>query len=235
MGEMGQLGKWTVWGTVTAANDNRGFIYAHAWGSHLRAAGPPLHTHFQLQIVLRWPIKSTRCCWESHLWIWLKRVCKTLQHLLPARASQFALTWLQDLTQLQHSSPSKRRASRKLHNGFTRYSSLSLSLSLSLALFPCCIEGMRGWGRKGQGNRQNNTEEIWTCRSLFQLQHLVRKQAVFFKTEAAASCGSLNKAASSNLSPLQYLAYHVMICTFAILLCSWSTWWDSSYLCLSGR
>lgn len=107
---------------------------------------------------------------------------------------------------------------------------LHLSSTLSHFLY-AALGGWGGEGEKVRGNKQENADGIWTHSSLIQLQHLEKKTA--FTTHW--SCSELWLFDQDNLfslSALQYLAYHFMICTLAIVFHSWSQWWERSYFVL---
>lgn len=184
---MGQLGKWTAWGMVTEAEDNRENIIDHAWGvlptfNYKYCCGKRMSQLGLLEGVTSESdySKFVRHCSIIFLCVRLSSPCHGFKNL----------------TQFQHSSPSKRRGSRKLPNGFMHYSSSSLFHSLSF--FYGVLGEWAGEGEKVRGNKQENAEGIRTHRSLIQLQHLEKKNKQLLQhTEAAASCDSSIRITSS--------------------------------------
>lgn len=146
------------------------------------------------------------------------------------RGSLFSLPRLQELTRFQHSSPSKKARQQKLPDDFIHNSSSSLVHSPSLSL--CCIEGLKGRGRKGQGHQTGG------CRGNQNVQE-PHSAATFRKKKAQAAFTTHWREPSHfdqdelfSQSALQYLAYLFIICPLAKLFHFWSTWWDSSFLVL---
>lgn len=104
--------------------------------------------------------------------------------------------------------------------------SFTLPLTLTFSMLHWGNEGTReerSGQQTGEHRGNQNVQGAFSAATLSK-----RKKQILQHTETAANWGSLIRPTSSHPSPLQYLGYHFIICIFAILFSSWSTWWDSS-------
>lgn len=178
---MGQLGKWTVWGRVTAAEDNSENIFDPAWG-----VSPTFNYRYCCGKQMSQPGLLEGVTSESDYSKFVRHCSIILCVHLSSPCHGF-----KNLTQFQHSSPSNRRGSRKLPNGFMHYSSWSLFRSLSLSL--CRIRGVRRQGRKGQGEQTGERRGNQNA----QTPHSAATSRKKKNTEAAASSDSSIRITSS--------------------------------------